>query len=75
MKKILFILCVLSTTANAKNLQFQCSTVRDKDSVALLFGNSLGSLGLNKIFRCENDEVICYVSSGERDDNIFCKFK
>lgn len=75
MKKILFILCILSTTVNAKNLQFECSKVKDKDAVAFVFGNSIGSLGLNRIFRCENDEVVCYVTSGERDDNIFCKFK
>jgi hypothetical protein len=27
------------------------------------------------IYRCENDEVICYLYSGVKQGNITCKFK
>ena len=75
MKKILIILfCCLSTSVFAKDLQFKCEKVKGKDTLAY-FSNTFGSLGLNKIVRCENDEVICYITSGETNDNISCKWK
>lgn len=27
------------------------------------------------IYRCENDEVICYITSGAKQGGISCKFK
>ena len=27
------------------------------------------------VYRCENDEVICYLYSGVKQGNIICKFK
>lgn len=29
----------------------------------------------NEIYRCENDEVICYIFDGLKKGGIFCKFK
>lgn len=34
-----------------------------------------GGYLLSSVYRCENDEVICYIISGIKKGGISCKFK
>ena len=64
MKKILTILfCCLSTTVFGQNLSLECEKLK-KDTFRL-----------SSIYRCENTEVICYISLGHYGDSITCKWK
>ena len=34
-----------------------------------------GNSPWSDIYRCENDEVVCYITSGDKEGGISCKFK
>ncbi|MDE6224383.1 MAG: hypothetical protein K2M23_02800 [Alphaproteobacteria bacterium] len=64
MKKYLTILfCCLSTTVLGQDLELNCQKLK-KDAFLL-----------SRIYRCENSEVICYITLGGHSDQITCKWK
>jgi hypothetical protein len=60
MKKLLFILiCLLSTKVFAEDFDLKCKNIK--------------GFGLSVVYRCENDEAVCYITSS--NSAITCKFK